>query len=179
MQPFFQTFSAIHQSDPVSKALLWNTSLFATLFSNLLRYSSVGSCFKSSALEHIPFCNPFSNFLRHSSAGFFLKNLLRNSSLLAALGSSFAVQYGRISSQNRCCDFRFQKAFPILPIIGQKGNVILKSVISKQLILSLILILKFPNIIVSKFNRSLTRKKIITTKQNKNIAINFLDRQIL
>lgn len=152
MQPFFQTFSAIHQSDPVSKALLWNTFLFATLFSN---------------------------FLRHSSAGFFLKNLLRNSSLLAALGSSFAVQYGRISSQNRCCDFRFQKAFPILPIISQKGNVILKSVISKQLILSLILILKFPNIIVSKFNRSLTRKKIITTKQNKNIAINFLDRQIL
>lgn len=152
MQPFFQTFSVIHQSDPVSKVLLWNTSLFATLFLN---------------------------FLRHSSAGFFLKNLLRNSSLLAALGSSFAVQYGRISSQNRCCDFHFQKAFPILPIIGQKGNVILKSVISKQLILSLILILKFPNIIVSKFNRSLTRKKIITTKQNKNIAINFLDRQIL
>ena len=38
---------------------------------------------------------------------------------------------------------------------------------------------QFPNIIVSKFNRRLTRKKIITTKQNKNIAINFLDRQIL
>ena len=75
LQPFFQTFSAIHQSDPVSKALLWNTFLFATLFSN---------------------------FLRHSSAGFFLKNLLS----LQPFFRTFSVIHQPDSSSKTCSGTR-------------------------------------------------------------------------